>query len=250
MALQSIDKSSNLPRHAQLRRILADEINRGNWQPNYQIPSEPELCSLFQVSRTVVRQALEDLVNEGKLVRQKGKGTFVARPKTSDNLIQSLSGFYEAAVARGQTLRTQVLRFARIQPAEYVREKLELEEGQDVIALDRLRFIDDEPRSLVVTYLPYHIVSDLLTEDMRHQSLYALLEDKYNLRIVGGHRTVEAIAADSQAAPLLQLVEGDPILLLTSLSYLANGQVIEYFEAQHPGNRSRFEVNLVRERSG
>jgi len=77
--------------------------------------------------------------------------------------------------------------------------------------------------------------------------LYALIEQSYGLRIAVGHRTVEAIGADQRAAKLLHLNEGDPILLLTSVSYLDTGQPIEYFEAQHPGNRSRFEVSLIRE---
>ncbi len=248
-SFRAIDKTSPLPYYVQLRNILADEIARGTWKFNDQIPSEPEMCDMFDISRTVVRQALKDLVNEGKLIREKGRGTFVAKPKSTENLIQNLTGLYETARARGDAIRTRVLRFDRIQPPDYVAEKLDLGPGEDVIVLDRLRYINGEPRSLDITYLPYKLVPELLDDDLSTQSLYELIEDKYKLTIVSGHRTVEAIKADRRAAELLRLEPGEPVLLLTSVSYLDDHRVIEYFEAQHPGRRSRFEVDLVRKRS-
>jgi len=247
--VNAISKDDALPYHAQLRTLLSREISKSTWKPGTQIPSEPELCRIYDVSRTVVRQALSDLVDEGKLIRRKGKGTFVAKPKISERLMQDLAGLYEETRSLGQTLRTEVLRFERTAPPDHVREILALPDDQDVIVLDRLRFINNEPRSLVVTFLPFHSVPLLLNDDLQNESLYALLENKYGLQIVSGHRTVEAIPATRRAAELLQLEEGDPVLFLKSVSYLDTGEVIEYFEAQHPGNRSRFEVNLIRQRS-
>lgn len=114
MALQEINKSAPLPYYVQLRELLNEALLHGAWQVDDRLPSEGELCGMFQVSRTVVRQALADLVNEGKLVRHKGKGTFVARPKVSEHLLQRLTGFHEEAAARGQLVSTYVLRFERV----------------------------------------------------------------------------------------------------------------------------------------
>ncbi len=246
MAVLGIDKTTYTPYYIQLRDFLSHEISQQRWQPGDQIPSEPELCDMFNVSRTVVRQALQDLVNQGKLVREKGRGTFVAKPKVSETLMQSLTGLYETTRSRGQRLKTIVLRCERVAPSDLVSEKLRLGLDEDVIVLRRLRIVDDAPLSLDLTYLPYRLVPQLLEEDLTNESLYSLIEDKYGLRITSGHRTIEAMRADPEAAQLLQLEEGDPVLLLTSVSYLDNGQAIEYFESVHPGNRSRFEVDVVR----
>jgi GntR family transcriptional regulator len=246
MAVLEIDKHNYTPYYIQLRDILSHEISQRRWLPGEQIPSEPELCGMFNISRTVVRQALQDLVNQGKLVREKGRGTFVAKPKLSETLMQSLTGLHETTRSRGQRLETIVLRFERAVPSELVAEKLRLGSGEDVIVLRRLRSVDDAPLSLDLTYVPYRLVPQLLTEDLGRESLYSLIEDKYGLRIATGHRTIEALHADVETAQLLQIEEADAVLLLTSVSYLDSGQAIEYFEAIHPGKRSRFEVDVVR----
>ncbi len=249
MAVLGIDKTTYTPYYIQLRDILSHEISQQHWKPGDQIPSEPELCEMFHVSRTVVRQALQDLVNQGKLVREKGRGTFVAKPKVSETLMQSLAGLYETTQLRGQHLNTIVLRCERVAPTDLVSEKLGLGPHEDVIVLRRLRIVDDAPLSLDLTYLPYRLVPGLLEEDLAKESLYSLIEDKYGFRIASGHRTIEAMRVDAEAAELLHIEEGDAVLLLTSVSYLDNGQAIEYFEAIHPGNRSRFEVDVVRKRT-
>ena len=90
-----IDKNSPLPYYIQLKEILKGYIENGDWKTGSQIPSEPDLCEIFDISRTVVRQALKELTYEGLLVREKGRGTFVAEPKISEGLIQELTGFYQ-----------------------------------------------------------------------------------------------------------------------------------------------------------
>jgi len=96
-----IKKDSPIPYYFQLEGILREAIEGGKWVPDQQIPSEPELCEMLGVSRTVVRQALNELVNEGLLYRRRGKGTFATRSKIAESLVQNLTGFYEDMVAKG-----------------------------------------------------------------------------------------------------------------------------------------------------
>ncbi len=245
---KTIHRDSPLPYYFQLKELVREEIESGKWQPDQQIPSEAELCDQFNLSRTVVRQALNELVNEGLLYRQKGKGTFVAKPKIDESLVQNLSGFYEDMVARGLTPVTQVLEQSLVPASKKVAAKLNLAPGVSVIKIERLRSVNDEPIVLVTTYLPYEICPALLEEDLTHQSLYAVLEEKYGLEIVRGHRTLEAVAANEYEAQLLNIEENVPLVLLHSVSYLQDGRPIEYFHAVHRGDRSRFEVELVRVR--
>jgi GntR family transcriptional regulator len=246
---KSIDRNTPLPYYFQVKELLVEEVESGRWQPDQQIPSESELCEHFGVSRTVVRQALNNLVQDGFLYRHKGRGTFVAKPKIMESLAQNLSGFYEDMVARGLQPVTKVLEQTRVEASRKVADHLGLSLGDPVIKIDRLRFVNDEPLLLVVTYLPYEICPSLLEEDMNVQSLYALLEDKYGLKIVRGWRTLEAVAANEYEAHLLKVKVCAPLMLLNSVSYLADGRPIEYFHALHRGDRSKFEVALVRVRN-
>ena len=241
-----IQRDSPIPYYYQLEEFLRGQIENGTWKPGQKIPSEAELCEAFDVSRTVVRQALNELVQEGVLYRRRGKGTFVAEPKIGESLVQHLTGFYEDTVALGLKPSTKVLEQKVIPAPPKIAEALGLKEGDPVTMIDRLRSVDGEPIVLVVTYLPYGVCPELVNEDVSTQSLYAILETKYGLELVYGRRTLEAVAATKEEAELLEMQEGDPIILLRSISYLKDGGPIEYFKARHRGDRSRFEVELFR----
>ncbi|GAB4561434.1 MAG: GntR family transcriptional regulator [Anaerolineae bacterium] len=246
---QAVDRSSPVPYYHQLYEYLASLIQTGVLKPGDQIPTELEICQMTGLSRTVVRQAIHDLVNEGYLERFRAKGTFVARPKLPERLVQSIAGFYEDSMARGQVPVTQVLDFdVRPAPAQ-VAQKLQIGVGEPVIYLNRLRFIEGEPIVLVATYIPRVLCPDLIQEDMRTQSLYRVLESRYGLVIVRARRSLEAVAATAEEARLLQIEKGAPLLLLRSVGYLEDGRPLEYYVARHRGDRARFDVELVRPES-
>lgn len=242
----TIDRSTPIPYYVQLKEALRTPIEQGVWQPGDQIPGEPELCHLFDVSRTVVRQALNELRVEGLITRIKGKGTFVAEPKISESLVQRLTGFHQDMVDRGHRPVTKVLS-RQVAPANAkVAEHLGLEQGTLVIDIERLRFVQDEPIALVTTYLPYALCPELAQADLSNQSLYAFLEKECGLVIARGRRVIEAVPASEYEAHHLQVKKGAPLILLDSVSYLADGTPLEYYRAFHRGDRSRFEVELVR----
>ena len=243
-----IDHSSPLPYYFQLKELLIEEIKKGRLKPGQQIPSEFKLCEQFRVSRTVVRQAISSLVQSGYLNREKGRGTFVTKPKITENLFQNLTGSYEDMLSRGIKLVTKVLEQTKCEADSEILERLKLEPGEPVIKIKRLRFISSEPIALVTTYLPYKICPSLLEENLTNQSLYGVLGEKYDLRIAHGRRSLEAVSADRKTAALLEVKVGTPLMLLNSISYLEDGRPIEYFSALHRGDRSKFVVSLIRVR--
>ena len=243
-----IDHSSPLPYYFQLKELLVNEIKKGRLKPGQQIPSEFKLCEQFRVSRTVVRQAISSLVQSGYLNREKGRGTFVTKPKITENLFQNLTGSYEDMLSRGIKLVTKVLEQTKCEADSEILERLKLEPGEPVIKIKRLRFISSEPIALVTTYLPYKICPSLLEENLTNQSLYGVLGEKYDLRIAHGRRSLEAVSADRKTAALLEVKVGTPLMLLNSISYLEDGRPIEYFSALHRGDRSKFVVSLIRVR--
>ncbi len=246
MQRMSIDFQSHLPYYYQLIEILKQQIEDGVWVPGDKMPSELELCDSYGVSRTVVRQALRELEANSFIVRRKGKGTFVAKPKINEGLIQRLTVFYQDMTEKGFKPTTHVL-FQDIMPATTKTARyLEVPVGTEIIEIQRLRFINDEPIQLVTTYIPLHLCPKLVKADLSNRSLYEYLETEYGIQITRGTRYIEAVLATKEEAKLLDIDEGDPLVLLDSVSYSATEQPIEYYHALHRGDRSRFEVNLIR----
>jgi GntR family transcriptional regulator len=245
---RTIDKHSPIPYYFQLREIIEEET--GKLGSGEQLPSEAQLCETYGVSRTVVRQALGDLENEGVIVRRKGRGTFVASHKRAERLVQSLTGLYEDVTSRGQRLTSRVLRLEREAAPPHVAKILQLGAATDVIVLERLRFVDDEPWVVTTTYMPDDVAAPLLDFDLSERSLYGVLEDELGVQLDRAYRTVEVTRASRVLAEHLGVDEDAPILLLKSTTFAPDGKPIEYFVAWHRGDRSRFEVYLDRHPAG
>jgi GntR family transcriptional regulator len=241
-----IDHFSPIPYYLQIKEAIREQIEHGHWQPGDLLPGEPELCHIFGVSRTVVRQALKELTYEGLLIRERGKGTFVAQPKINESLVQRLTGFYQDMADRGHPPVTQVLKQVVVPASPKIAAYLQVEPGTPLIQLDRLRFVKGEPIVLVSTFLPHVLCPQVLNADFTRQSLYLFLERECHLFIVRGRRFIEAVPANEYEARLLGVPKGAPLLKLESVSYLESGKPIEYYYAFHRADRSRFEVELVR----
>ncbi|HSR48151.1 MAG TPA: GntR family transcriptional regulator [Anaerolineales bacterium] len=238
----SLDRSSPLPLYAQVRQSLEERLGAGEWKPGDRIPGEPELCREYGVSRPVVRQALQDLAAEGVILRRKGLGTFVAEPKVvSRSLVHSLVGFYQDMERKGLATETQVLDQS-LQPAgESIGAKLKIPSLEPVVKITRLRSVGGQPVVLVTSYLPYALCPGLIQVDLRGQSLYAYLEREYGLRVASGRRQIEAVLATEEESRHLNVDRGSPLLRLESISYLAGGRPMEFFNGVF---LSRFEVEL------
>jgi GntR family transcriptional regulator len=243
---ERIKFESHIPYYIQLMDILKGKVQNKIWVPGDQIPGEQELCGQYQVSRTVVRQALGELEQEGIISRRKGKGTFISLPKISEGLVQKLTGFYQDMAEHGLIPTTKVL-YQMVTPStEKVASLLNIKPGDKVIDIHRLRFINQEPIQLVTTYIPFDVCPSLATIDLTNRSLYDYMEKECNVFIAKGHRYIEAVLANESEASLLGIECGAPLLMLDSVSYSITGQPIEYYHALHRGDRSRFEVELLR----
>jgi len=243
-----IDFESRIPYYIQVKDILRGRIQDGTWSTGDRLPSESELCEMFAVSRTVVRQALQDLIHEGLIKRRKGKGSFVAAGKISEQLVQKLTGFYQDMVEQGLQPVTLVLQQHVIPATPTIAQYLKLEPETPVIEIARVRSVQGIPILIVTTYLPYALCPNLVTDDLNNHSLYTLLESHYHLYIARGRRRIQAVLAEGQEAKLLEVNKGAPLFRLDSISYLSDGTPVEYYFAYHRGDRSQFEVELIRTR--
>lgn len=240
-----VDRTSPLPLYYQLKQWLSAQMATGALGPGAQLPGEHELCTRFAVSRGVVRQALSELRYEGLIDRERGRGTFVTRPKTLEGLMSGVGGLADDVAGRHELLESTILLFREVPATDAVARSLAVELGDPVIELERLRTIEGEPRVLVLTYLPAALVPGLLDKALTGTaSLYRILREDYGLPILSSVRRVEAAIADSREAGLLQIRRGDPLLVLRSVGFTTGNTPFDYFVAHHRGDRSAFEVIL------
>lgn len=240
-----IDKTVPIPIYFQLKELLLKEIKNGTYPSGSMIPTEQELSEIFDISRTTIRHAISELVQEGWLYRVKSKGTIVSKPKITQNFIQTVKSFNQEISSNGRVPSTKVLELKVIPASDEVAKALQLQPGEKVIFLDRLRFADDEPIVVATTYLSYERCKQVLDHDFVHESLYTILgvSDKTGIHMI--RRIVEACSAISSDVKLLDIHQHQPVQQFTSIGYNMFQEPIEYTIARYRGDRNSFEVIVV-----
>lgn len=246
--LIAVDRRSEEPLYRQIAQIVQSLVSSGGLRAGDQLPGELRLCQQYGVSRTVVRQALAELEDAHVIDRRRGRGTFVAERQVAQSLVQSLHGLHEDIKAMGRSLQSEVRRLTIELADSDIAHRLRIAVGSPVVVLERLRLVDGEPWVFTVSHLPVALAPDLVTLDLREQSLYEVLQRRYGIVLTSSDRAVEACGADPALARALQITLGAPTLKLTSVSYDNGGTAVETFVAFHRADRSRFEVHLTSSR--
>lgn len=222
-----IDRLSNIPLYVQVYNAMRDNITSRKWLPRQRLPSEAELVEEFNVSRITVRRAVDDLVHEGLVVRQKGLGAYVAPPKHSYRLT-TLTSFTEDLIEKGFRPGTEILDFSVVPATEDVACHLKLPPGEEILRIERRRFADGKVVALNLSHVPHRLCPGLSPEDVADRSLYRVLEAKYGLYITKASRDFEMIGAGQYEAQLLEIPVGTPILKLTGTVSTQDGTVVDY----------------------
>ncbi|GAM74625.1 transcriptional regulator [Vibrio ishigakensis] len=216
----------NKPRYLQIADTLIERISSGELPAGSMLPTEGELQQEFDVSRVTIRKAMQKLVEKDLLFRQRGSGTYVKAPKAQHNALQ-LSGFVEEVSAQGKTPSSKIITFELIECDELVAEKLELDLGEEVYSIRRLRLIDDEPEVLEHTFLPVALFPDLSISAMR-SSKYDYIEKTKGLQIKLSRQSIKPQILDIATANELNIEVSQPVIRVDSVGELASGEVFEY----------------------
>ncbi|MDQ6796237.1 MAG: GntR family transcriptional regulator [Chloroflexota bacterium] len=247
MTTLRVSRESALPLYEQVRLTVLANIRDRGLGPGSAIESEVELCARFDVSRTVIRQALGELERQGVIARVQGKGTFVSEPKVREHFLDTTGGLFHDLARQGRSVSSRVVSCQMQKPDPVVAQALEIENGP-VVMLDRVRSIYGHPLVLTRSYLPPAIGADLIDvvsrSDLSSSSLYALLEEHYGIRIATATRMIEAVSAERWLAPWLEIRTGAPVLRLRSIARDESDRPVEYFEAWHRGDRTVFELSV------
>jgi GntR family transcriptional regulator len=199
--------------YIQLSEIMRRKIESKDWDVGFQIPTEEELCKTYGVSRATVRGAISELVRHGYLIRKQGKGTFVFKKVMSDEL-SMLTSFREPMLEAGINFSTALLAQTTIMPLDDLSIKLNIPVNEHVIYIKRLWSVDNKPVLIQETFIPVHICSSLLEEDVMNNSLFELFEKKYGIPITQVRNYFDITYLNKEEGKLFSLAEGSPALLL------------------------------------
>jgi GntR family transcriptional regulator len=239
-----INKNSPVPIYHQLEEYIKQQIENGLLMEEAVIPSEREYAQTFQISRMTVRQAINNLVSEGYLKRQKGRGTFVNKKKIEQEL-QGMTSFTEDMLSRGMSPSSTLLSFQIIPADKKTATHLRMEENDFVYKIKRIRLADDAPMAIETAYIPVELVPGL-TEENSNLSLYQYIEEHLSLSISEATQEIEASIASSPDAEALGINIGDPILLIERISYLQNEVPFELVKSTFRADRYRFVHTMKR----
>jgi GntR family transcriptional regulator len=207
------------------------------------LPTEQELAERFATSRTTVRQAIAELVVEGRLERTQGSGTYVAEPKLIQ--LRQLSSFTEDIGERRLDARSEVLDISRVGADAEVAAALELAEGTRVHRVERLRIVSEEPIAHEVAHLAGSYPR-LAAELAKRGSLYLTLAEAYGVEFTAAEDVIETALASPVEAQLLGVDTGLPMLLVRRTARDAAGRPLEHTRSVYRGDRFRFVARFQR----
>jgi GntR family transcriptional regulator len=234
------DPVAREPKYYTVKLHLLDAI--ASLQPGAAVPTERELAAELGTSRTTVRQALLELVAEGRLVRRQGSGTYVADGKITWPL--HLASFSEQAAANGLSASSRLLAVARVPADSPTAERLGVRVGDALHQIDRLRLADDTPMAVERSLLPASRFPFLGRKIRKAGSLHALLAADYGVTLRRGEETIDTIPAAPREAALLDADVGVPMLVVRRRSFDTSGRVVEWGTSWFRGDRITLVAHL------
>jgi GntR family transcriptional regulator len=215
------------PLYAQVRELLTARISAGEWQPGQLIPSEVRLAGELRVSQGTVRKAIDELVAANVLVRQQGKGTFVATHDTH----RALFHFFHIVGDDGHKALplSEVVSCRRRRATSRESAALRLATGARIIEIERVRRLNERPTIRETIIVPVGLFPDLGRSGRCElpNTLYEVYEERYGITIHRAQERLRAVAADPRDAELLGIHEGAPLLEIERLALTLSGAPVE-----------------------
>lgn len=242
-----LNHDSPVPLYAQIRELLRERIVSGAFRGEGLLPSENEMVKAFGVSRITVRQALNDLQKEGLLFKIHGKGTFVTRAKAVQSLMR-VEGFGEAMSGAGHETFSRVLGHRVMRAGASMAARLQLAEGAEVMEIRRQRFLDRNPISLDVTYVPVDIGKRLVKEDLVRRDVFEILDNDYGHALERAELKIDAMSADASLAQILAIEEGAAVMRIERLTFTTRERPIDFEYLYYRGDSFQYHFRVGRRR--
>ena len=243
MTPYDFDSSNPTPLYFQLQELLVKMIDEGEYKVGDPLPSEQKLIEDSGLSRTTVRQAIKNLVNQGILEKRRGVGTFVCERKRHQWNLDTIQSFRDAAVSEGRSCRTKQLSIELVDHDDRATEVYGDEIGR-VYRIERLRYIDDLPAILVTTFVPERYTPGLEHFNLSERSLYDVMRREYGLTIDHADKILRAQPATATDAPMLGIEPGAPVQSVRTVAFNELDQPIEFSISRDRGDISTYRVHI------
>ena len=236
-------EAENIPLFQRIRIQLYKDISNGVFRVGDAIPTEFELMSRFNASRTTVRHATASLVNEGIIARQPGKGSFVRQNIAQPHMI--LRGSFKDILSVAKSTPARVLRFGYVDPPPDLIKQLLLKKHDRVLRIDRIRFAFKSPFLYSINYLPENVGKFLSKQDVEKKALIELLPEKCQVTLKSAVQNFSATVADDYMSDLLKVPIGFPLLEIKRTTFSTNDRPINLFIGFFRSDRYVFSAHFL-----
>jgi DNA-binding GntR family transcriptional regulator len=239
---KTVDRGSKEKLYVQIYSIFLEKIESGEWPAGKQIPTEDELCRIYDVSKVTVREAIQELVREGYLKRQQGKGTFVTYTMPHMGIVMR-TRLTEDLFGEEVRARKDIIEKGIRGVSDDIRKVL-LTDAEIYYILTR-KTVDDESCKEEF-YIPLFVLPDLETEDISDKSLYDLIEEKGAKKVFRVIQTMEGTKIREDTAKMLNMKDGSPAILISRILFSSDGSPIAYNRITGGGKIHRFQMEFDR----
>ncbi|MGK3111647.1 GntR family transcriptional regulator [Candidatus Pantoea formicae] len=235
--MKTLSKSSQIPLYQQVVEWIRESIYTGDLVEDDRIPSEFQIMDMLDVSRGTVKKAVAQLVKEGVLVQVQGKGTFVKKENIRYPLGEGLLSFAESLEGQKINFSTRVIA-TRVEPANrFIAEKLRIKPGQEILYLERLRFIDDEKVMLIENRINMELVPGIAEVDFNQHNLFPTIEKLSQQKIRYSESRYAARLIGNERGHFLDISEDAPVLHLEQLVFFSRELPVEFGNVWLKGNK-------------
>lgn len=236
-----INKYSTVPLYCQLKNIILEKIEIGDFIEDSKIPSEQDLCEQYGISRPTVRQAINELTNNGQLYKLKGKGTFVSKRKSSVH-IKDYTGFTDSILDSMEPDKKNIISVNIITSDEFakLREVFNIKsENNDFTCITYINTRNEEIFSINTSYIPVNLFPEIGEDIKNRKPSFEILRGKYPLVPYNSKSTLEVIYTDQVDAGMLQVQPGQALIEICNVLYSKNGQAVEYIVSKYRADKCR-----------
>jgi GntR family transcriptional regulator len=232
------------PLYQQIKALITQSLQSGEWKPGELIPSEIELAGRFKVSQGTVRKAIDELAAENLVVRRQGKGTFVATHHEARAQFRFLRLMPDAG--EPHSADNQILDVKRLRAPAEVARLLDIKPGDSVIFIKRVQSFDGAPTIVEELWLPGLIFKGLTAERLVEYKgpMYGLFEMEFGTRMIRATEKIRAVGADEDTAQLLKTAPGAPLLSVERVSFTYGDKPVEVRRGLYSTDRHHYQNEL------
>lgn len=228
-----------VPKYYQIYEELVEQIRSGKYREGELFPGDTELVKLYNVSRGTIREALKLLFQQGYLVREQGKGTFVTYRRIQQDPDQ-LMGFSELMRRNNMKPSAKIIEQEVIDPGPNLIRLMQLKSDAQVVRIIRLRYGDDQPLIIERSFFNYELFQPLMDLDLENNSIFDLLYEHTDTRLGDATQRIEAVTSGESEFELLNVEPGTPLLLIKRLIKTREGEYFQYSEDVYRSDRISF----------